>query len=67
MKTKKLWKYLENSFGKTDIKGQLSNISLTEKLLQSQIDKAEIEKNKNSKLYKTLGVVLGMGVCILLV
>ena len=58
---------MENNFGKTDVKGQLSIISLTEKLLQSQIDKAEIEKNKNSKLYKTLGVVLGIGICILLV
>lgn len=58
---------MANNFGKTDIKGQLSNIALSEKLIQEQIEKAEIERNKNSKLYKTLGVVLGIGICILLI
>ena len=58
---------MENSFGKTDVKGQISNILLTENLVQTQIDKAELEREKNTKLYKTLGVVLGVGICILLI
>lgn len=58
---------MENNCGKTDVKGQLSIISLTEKLIEVQIEKAEEEKNKNAKLYKTLGIVSGVGICILLV
>lgn len=52
--------------GKTDKEGQIREICLTETLLENQIHKAEIEKNKNVKLYKTLGTVLGMGIGIIL-
>lgn len=52
--------------GKTDKEGQIREICLTENLLQNQISKAEYEKNKNVKLYKTLGTVLGMGIGIIL-
>ena len=53
--------------GKTDIKGQLSQIELTQKLIEKQIEKAEFEKNKNSKLYKTIGIISGIAICIILV
>ncbi len=58
---------MENSFGKTDIKGQLSSIEYTKNLINTQIQNAEIEKNKSSKLYKTLGVIIGLGICIILI
>lgn len=53
--------------GKTDIKGQISQIELTQKLIERQIEKAEDDKNKNSKLYKTMGIVCGMTICIILI
>ena len=53
--------------GKTDIKGQVNEIALTQGLIEKQIEKADIEKNKNVKLYKTMGVVLGIGICIILI
>ena len=60
-------KTLGKLLGKTDKSGQVSQIELTEKLLEKQIEKAETDKNKNTKLYKTLGTVLGLGICILLI
>ena len=59
-------KMLGKMMGKTDVKGQISEIDLTMSLIERQIQKAEKEKAKNSKLYKTMGVVLGLGICIIL-
>ena len=53
--------------GKTDKDGQIREICLTENLLENQIQKAEVEKNKNVKLYKTLGTVFGLGISILFI
>lgn len=53
--------------GKTDIKGQVNEICLTQNLIEKQIEKAEIEKAKNVKLYKSMGIILGIGICIILV
>lgn len=53
--------------GKTDIVGQVNEIELTMKLIEKQIEKAEDEKKRNSKLYKTMGVIFGMGICIILI
>lgn len=53
--------------GKTDKSGQINEINLTSKLIDNLIEKAENEKSKNYKLFRTLGVVIGMGVCIILV
>ena len=39
---------------------------LTEKLIEDQIENAKIEKQKNTKLYKTLGVTVGLAAVILL-
>lgn len=64
---KEIIKMFGKLLGKTDIKGQVNEIELTMKLIEKQIEKAEYEKNKNSKLYKTMGVVLGMGICIILI
>ncbi len=64
---KDIIKMLGKLLGKTDINGQVNEILLTENLIKKQIEKAEYEKNKNVKLYKTMGVVLGIGICIILI
>ena len=53
--------------GKTDKAGQINEINVTSKLVDRLIEKAENEKAKNYKLFKTLGVVIGIGTCIILV
>lgn len=53
--------------GKTDIDGQVSEINLGINLVERQIEIAENEKNKNVKLYKTMGIVCGIGICIILI
>ena len=67
MEDKEIIKMFGKLLGKTDIKGQISQIELTKKLIEKQIEKAEIDKNKNSKLYKTMGIIFGIGICIILV
>lgn len=52
--------------GQTDVEGQISEIEVTEKFLSMQIDKAEEEKKKNQKMYKTLGVTIGLVFVIIL-
>ena len=53
--------------GKTDIEGQVSNLEIASTFIDSQIQKAEVERQKNSKLYKTLGVVSGLAIIIILI
>ncbi len=64
---KEIIRMMGKLLGKTDIKGQVNEIVLTQGLIEKQLEKAEIEKNKNMKLYKTMGVVLGIGICIILI
>ncbi len=64
---KEIIRMMGKLLGKTDIKGQVNEILLTESLIKKQIEKAEYEKNKNVKLYKTMGIVLGIGICIILI
>jgi stage III sporulation protein AB len=59
-------KGLSNLLGKVDIDGQVSEIELVENFLNTQIEKAEEEKKKYVKLYKTLGVTIGLAVVIIL-
>lgn len=60
-------KGLSNMLGKVDVEGQLKEIKLVDNFLDMQIDKAEQEKRKNEKLYKTLGVTIGMTIVIILI
>ena len=57
---------LGNVLGKTDIDGQMSEIAQFNTLLKVQIKKAEEEKNKNVKMYKSLGTIIGLAIVILL-
>lgn len=47
-------KGLGKLLGKTDMEGQISQIELTDKFIDVQIEKAKKEYEKNEKLYKTL-------------
>lgn len=47
--------------------GQLSEISITEKFMYTQIEKAEEEQKKNEKLYKNLGIIAGLAIAIILI
>lgn len=57
---------LSKLLGKTDIQGQISSIEMTEDFLEEQIRKAENLRNKNEKLYRTLGMILGLAIVIIL-
>ena len=43
--------------GATDIDGQVSNIKIASNFIDKQIEKAEKEKEKNAKMFRTLGIV----------
>lgn len=64
---KEIIKKLGRLLGKTDIEGQISEIKLVQDFLNTQIDVAERERQKNEKLYKTLGGVVGLAVVIILI
>ena len=60
-------KKLENLLGKTNAEGQLSEIELMKNFIETQIKKAEKEQSKNEKLYKNLGVIVGLAIVIILI
>ncbi len=53
--------------GKTDKEGQISQLELTKTFVEMQIEKAKLEEDKNSKMYKTLGAVIGLAFVIILI
>lgn len=59
-------KGLGRMLGKTDINGQISEIKLVIDFIETQIDDAKQEKDKNAKMYKTLGIVVGATIVIIL-
>ena len=61
-----LIKSFGNMLGKTDIEGQVSEINQFLTLLDGQIATCEEEKNKNTKLCKSLGTIVGLGIVIVL-
>ena len=64
---KEIIKMLGKMLWKTDVKGQVNEIDLCISLIERQIKKADTEKEKNYKLYKTMGIILGLGICVILV
>lgn len=57
----------EKMLGKTNIEGQLSEIELLERFIDEQIVNAEDEQKDRAKLYKSLGVIAGIGAVIILI
>ncbi len=53
--------------GKMDKEGQISRIELTRTLIDMQIEKAKQEEQKNAKMYKTLGGIVGLAFVIILI
>lgn len=49
------------------MEGQISEIELVSHFLDTQIEKAEKERTKNEKLYKTLGGIIGAVLFIILI
>lgn len=58
---------LSKMLGQTDIDGQLSQIEMTSEFLDKQIKKAENQKEKSEKMYRTLGMIMGMAIVIILI
>ncbi len=63
---KNILKGLSKLLGKTNLEGQVREIELTQSFLKKQIEDAEQERQKNEKLYKTLGMTIGLAIVILL-
>ena len=60
-------KELGKVLGQTDADSQVNEIEVTESFLNMQIEKAEEARKKNQKMYKTLGVVVGLVFVIILI
>ena len=63
---KDVLKGLSKLLGKTDLEGQIAAVELTTTFLEEQILKAQKEKDKSEKMYKTLGMIFGIGIVIIL-
>lgn len=64
---KTIIKQLSKQLGNTDIEGQIKNIQMVNDFLEKQIIEAEAEKNKNGKMYKKLGITIGLILMIILI
>ena len=64
---KDIIKKLGKLLGQTDVEGQVGEIEVTQNFLDMQIEKAEEEKKKNQKMYKTLGITIGLVFVIILI
>lgn len=64
---KDILKELGKVLGQTDADSQVKEIEVTESFLNMQIEKAEEARKKNQKMYKTLGVVVGLVFVIILI
>ncbi|MBR3002094.1 MAG: stage III sporulation protein AB [Clostridia bacterium] len=64
---KKTLNMLSKMLGESDIDGQVSQIDITLSFLEKQIKEAEEEKEKNEKLYKKLGTIMGLAIVIILI
>lgn len=56
-----------NLLGRTDIKGQINEIELANNFLDKQIIDAEETRKKNDKLFKSLGVIIGITIVIIFI
>lgn len=59
-------KGLSSLLGKVDLEGQVSEVELVDHFLDKQIEIAQEESKKSEKMYKTLGVTVGLALVIVL-
>ena len=64
---KEILKMMSKMLGQTDVEGQISQIEITEKFLDTKIQEAQIEKQKNEKLYTKLGTTVGLVIVLILI
>jgi stage III sporulation protein AB len=57
---------LSDILGATDVDGQLSALDLTSSLLKQSLKEAQDKKASHGKLYRSLGVLAGVGVAIII-
>lgn len=60
-------KGLSPLLGKVDLEGQTREITLVDTFLNTQLEKAEEISKKNNKLYKNLGVTVGIAIAIIMI
>lgn len=60
-------KSFAKNLGTTDSDGELKNIELYTHMLQNNIADASIQIDKKSKLYKTLGLSIGVAIAIFII
>lgn len=60
-------KSLSPLLGKVDLEGQAREITLVDTFLDTQLEKAEEMCRKNNKLYKNLGVTVGIAIAIIMI
>lgn len=56
-----------NLLGKTDLNGQIKEVELANNFLDKQITEAEELRKKNDKLYKSLGIIIGIAIVIIFI
>ena len=58
---------LGNLLGKTDVEGQISEFKVPLNCIDAQIIKAETERHKIEKMYRSLGTIVGLAIVIILI
>ena len=58
---------LSRLLGQTDIEGQISEVEVVNNFLTVQLENASEERRKNEKMYRTLGLVTGLTIAIILI
>lgn len=64
---KEALKSMGKMLGNTDIHGQLNQLHLVDSFIDEQIKDAVDKKNKNEKMYKKLGAIVGLAMVIVLI
>lgn len=60
-------KSIGDTLGSVDVEGQLNDFKLKENLIKQNLKDAVSIKNNYSKMYRSLGILCGIGVAIILV
>ena len=63
---KDILKTLSKLLGQTDVDGQISQIEITQNFLETQLEQAQKQKEKNEKLFSKLGITIGLAIVIIL-